>query len=51
MKNRNRFLPLFLYALVLMAIFSWVSGAFGPTGNAIPYSDLRDLFHGDKVGG
>ena len=49
MKNRNRFLPLIVYALVLMLVFGWANGAFGQKSNTIPYSDLRALFRAEQV--
>ena len=49
MKNRNRFLPLIVYALVLMLVFGWANGAFGQKSNTIPYSDLRALFQAEQV--
>ena len=49
MKNRTRFIPLIVYALVLTLVLGWANGAFGQKSNTIPYSDLRTLFRTEQV--
>ena len=48
MKNR-RFLPLIIYLVILCVAFSWLSGVFSDTGNAIPYSRVITLFREEQV--
>ena len=48
MKSR-RFLSTLLYVVVLTLLFVWVTGAFTPTGNAIPYSKVLELFRQEQV--
>lgn len=48
MKNR-RFLPLIIYLVILCVAFSWLSGVFSDTGNAIPYSRVVTLFREEQV--
>ena len=48
MKSR-RFLSTLLYLAVLTMLFVWVTGAFTPTGNAVPYSRVLELFRQEQV--
>ena len=48
MKNR-RILPLVIYLVILCVAFSWLSGIFTQTGNAIPYSKVLTLFREEQV--
>ena len=48
MKSR-RFLSMILYLVVLVALFTWVSGVFTPVGNTIPYSQVLELFRQEQV--
>ena len=48
MKNR-RFIPLFVYLLGLVLIFSWVSGLFQRDVNQIPYSEVVQLLEQKQV--
>ena len=38
-----------LYLAVLVGLFAWVSGAFSPAGNTIPYSQVLELFQQEQV--
>ena len=49
MKNRNRFIPLIIYMMVLFAALSWLGNLFGSDGNAIPYSEVISLFRQEQV--
>ena len=48
MKSR-RFLSTLLYLAVLAMLFVWVTGVFTPTGNAVPYSRVLELFRQEQV--
>ena len=48
MKNR-RFIPLIVYLLGLVLIFSWVSGLFQRDVNQIPYSEVVQLLEQKQV--
>ena len=43
MKNR-KFIPLILYLVILVAVFSWAGDLFGENLNQIPYSQVVELF-------
>ena len=49
MKNRNRFIPLVVYMIVLFAIFSMFGDFFGSDGNTVPYSEVVSLFRQEQV--
>ncbi len=48
MKNR-RTISLILYLVVLVLLFSWVTGMFSRNANTIPYSQLVELFQEEQV--
>ena len=48
MKSR-RILSMLLYLGILVLAFVWVTGVFAPTGNAIPYSKVLELFRQEQV--
>ena len=48
MKNR-RTLSIVLYLVVLVLLFSWISGLFSQKGNALPYSEVVELFRKEQV--
>ena len=48
MKNRKT-VVLILYIAVLILLFSWVTGAFSNSRNAVPYSEVIKLFQGERV--
>ena len=43
MKNR-RFIPLIVYLVVLIAIFTWAKELLNKEVNQIPYSEIVELF-------
>ena len=49
MKNRNRFIPLITYIIMLFAVFSLFGDFFGSDSNAIAYSDVVSLFRQEQV--
>ena len=49
MKNRNRFIPLIIYLVLLVVIFSWANNLFGGNQNQIPYSQVTELFRQEQV--
>ena len=49
MKNRNRFIPLLIYMLLLFAVLSWMGNLFATDGNTIPYSEVVALFRQEQV--
>ena len=48
MKNR-RFIPLIVYLVILVAVFSWAGDLFGENLNQIPYSHVVELFRAEQV--
>ena len=48
MKNQ-KYLPLIIYAAILILVFSWSSGLFSPARNAVPYSQVLSLFENEQV--
>ena len=48
MRNR-RILPMLLYLVMLVLIFSWTSDLFDSSMNNIPYSKVIELFQNEKV--
>ena len=49
MKNRKNGLPLIIYLMVLLTLFSWLVNLFRPDGNTIPYSQVVSLFQQEQV--
>ena len=47
--NNRKIFPLLIYAVVLVLVLSWASGLFGPNRNAVPYSQVLDLFEKEQV--
>ena len=48
MKNR-RFIPLIVYLVVLVAIFTWAKELLNKEVNQIPYSEIVELFQQEQV--
>ena len=48
MKKRSIF-PIILYAGILLLVFSWVLGFFGPGKDDLSYSQVVDLFRNEQV--
>ena len=48
MKNR-RIIPMIVYLVLLIAVFSWASGLFTQSQDQIPYSDVLKLFQNQQV--
>ncbi len=48
MKNR-RFVPLFLYIIALVMIFSWAGSLFEDSISSVPYSEVVKLFENEQV--
>ena len=48
MKNRRTF-ALILYLVVLVLLFSWISGMFSRNANTMPYSQVMELFQREQV--
>ena len=48
MKNRRTF-ALILYLVVLVLLFSWISGMFSRNTNSMPYSQMVELFQKEQV--
>ncbi len=48
MKNR-RIIPLIVYLVVLVAVFSWAGDLFGESLDQIPYSEVVELFRQEQV--
>ena len=49
MKNQRRSFTPIIYLMVLLLVFSWALGKFGQKTNAIPYSNLVELFRREQV--
>lgn len=47
--NNRKYLPLIIYAAILILVFSWSSGLFSPARNAVPYSQVLSLFENEQV--
>ena len=47
--NKQRTISLLIYVVVLVALLSWLSGAFGTTRSSIPYSTVVELFEAEQV--
>ena len=47
-KQRRNITPL-IYLVVLVMVLSWALGEFGQKTNAIPYSNLVELFRQEQV--
>ena len=48
MKNR-RFIPLIVYLILLVVIFSWANNLFGDNLSQIPYSQVVEMFRKEQV--
>ena len=48
MKSR-KILSTVLYVVILFLLFSWMTGGFAKNSNAIPYSQVLDLFQSEQV--
>ena len=48
MKSR-KILSTVLYVVILFLLFSWMTGGFAKSSNAIPYSQVLDLFRNEQV--
>ena len=48
MKNR-RIIPMLVYLMLLIAVFSWASGLFTQSQDQIPYSEVLKLFENQQV--
>ena len=48
MKNR-RIVPTLIYLVLLIAVFSWLSGVFTQSQDQIPYSTVLKLFRNEQV--
>ena len=48
MRKRN-LIPLIVYLVVLVAVFSWAGDLFGDSPSQIPYSQVVELFHEEQV--
>ncbi len=48
MKNR-RFVPLFLYIIALVMVFSWAGSLFEDSLSSVPYSEVVKLFENEQV--
>ena len=49
MKNQRRSITPLIYLVVLVLVLSWAMGEFGQKTNAIPYSNLVELFRREQV--
>ena len=47
--NNRRMIPLVVYVAALVLVFSWVSSLAVPKTNAIPYSEVVELFRQEQV--
>lgn len=47
--NNRRMIPLVVYVAALVLVFSWVSSLTVPKTNAIPYSEVVELFQQEQV--
>lgn len=48
MKNR-RFIPMIVYLLVLVSLFTWISGLFEQDSDQLTYSSVVELFRQEQV--
>ena len=49
MKKNRRIIPLILYLVLLVAVFTWASDLFSENLNQIPYSQVVSLFRNEQV--
>lgn len=49
MSNRSRIIPLLVYLVVLVLIFSWVNSLFREDTEQMPYSQVVELFRKEQV--
>ena len=49
MKKNRRTIPIFIYLLLLISVFSWASELFGENVSRIPYSQVISLFRNEQV--
>ena len=49
MKKNRRIIPLILYLVLLVAVFTWASNLFSENLNQIPYSQVVSLFRNEQV--
>ena len=47
--KKSRIITLIIYAAVLILAFSWMLGVFGPQDDAVPYSQIVELFRNEQV--
>ena len=47
--NNRRVIPLVVYLLVLVLVFSWANKAFGRDLNQVPYSKVVELLRQEQV--
>ena len=48
MRNR-RYVPMIVYLLLLISVFSWAGELFGDEGSQLPYSQVVELFRNEQV--
>ena len=49
MKNRSRIIPMLIYVVVLMLLFSFVNGGWGLNQDDLTYSQILELFESEQV--
>jgi len=49
LKKNRRTIPIFIYLLLLISVFSWASELFGENVSRIPYSQVISLFRNEQV--
>ena len=47
--KRTRWIPLIVYAALLMAFLGWISNLFTTTQDTLPYSKVVELFNKEQV--
>ena len=47
--NKRRIIPLLIYAVILITLFSWSIGLFSGGGSALSYSQVLQLFEQERV--
>jgi len=49
LKQNRKIISLLIYAVILIVLFSWMMGFFGPRDDKLPYSQVVELFRQEQV--
>ena len=49
MKKKSNFIPLIIYLVALVLLFSWMTGIFESRSEGLTYSQIQELFYQEQV--